>query len=545
MFKLKDYTLGSVLESSADRFPDKPGLSRVNGRPWSYAEIRERVAVVSDNLRLAGVAKGDRVAILCENRPEWVIAYLGVTTMGAIIVPILVDFTPAQILAILDHSGAKAVFVSNKYLKKFDDLKNRLGIVNIDEEFETMVPHPEAGLRETVLPDDVAAIIYTSGTTGASKGVELTHRNMISDAVATKSIIRMSPRDCLVSILPLAHTYECTIGFLVPFAQGACIYYLDKPPTAQALLPALATIRPTAMLSVPLIIEKIVRAKVIPELEKHPAYRNPLLRPFLERVAGMKLRRTFGNRIRFFGIGGAGVAPDVEAFLYRARFPYALGYGLTETAPLIAACNSRHLVLRSTGTALRGVELRIADPNPETGEGEIQARGDVVMKGYYRDEARTREAFTKDGWFRTGDLGVIDRRGRLFIRGRLKTMILGPSGENIYPEEIEAVLNAVEGIQDSLVYEEETGGLVALVYFDPAFRERLLAEMQDRIELVENTASEALDRIRKEVNASLTAFSRLGRVVEQPIPFEKTPTQKIKRFLYPKAGAKKPSHGRS
>ncbi len=283
------------------------------------------------------------------------------------------------------------------------------------------------------------------------------------------------------------------------------------------------------MLTVPIIIEKTYRASVRPSLEKIGLYKSPLFKGLLIRVAGKKLMKKFGGHLRFFGVGGAALAADVEEFLRGAKFPYAIGYGLTETAPLLAGCHPSKTVFRSTGPAMQGVELRIADKNPQTGEGEIQARGPNIMPGYYKDPDKTAEVFTADGWFKTGDLGYFDAKGNLYIRGRSKAMILGASGENIYPEEIESLLNAHEHVAESLVFSDEKG-LAALVHLKPEILEKLEATVADRVE----DAGAMLEGIRKEVNARLSAFSRIGRVHIQKEPFEKTPSQKIKRFLYPK-----------
>ena len=358
----------------------------------------------------------------------------------------------------------------------------------------------------------------------------LTHGNIVSNVGATRTIIKMHPGDRLLSILPLAHTYECSLGLVAAVLQGAAVTYLDRPPTASALLPALAGVRPTVMLTVPLVMEKIVRSKVLPELQRHALYARPLPRRVLNLIAGVKLKRLFGGRLRFFGIGGAGLAPDVERFLAEARFPYAIGYGLTETSPLVAGSAPFRTRVGSTGPALAGVEVRLADAGP--GGGEIQVRGPNVMRGYYLDPERTREVFTDDGWFRTGDLGTRDDRGRLFIRGRLKTMILGASGENIYPEEIEALINQSEAVAESLVY-GDTAGVTALVHLKPEVLESLYDRVADGIAKVEHAAADLLERIRREVNEKLAAFSRVQRVQLQRDPFEKTPTQKIKRHVYP------------
>ena len=536
VYKLADITLRDMLLQSSATYAEHIALATVDGSlAISYGDLAPLGAALASRLRAEGLGSGDRVVLLSENRPEWGLAYLSVTAAGFTAVPVLTDFHPDQIAAIAAHSEAKAAVVSSKLRPKLGDFK---GLIVPMESLAT----PEARARAArtdaaaafppVNPEDLAAIIYTSGTTGASKGVMLTHRNIVSNVMATRSVIHLHRTDLCLSILPLAHTYECTIGFLAPMLQGSSIRYLDKPPVASVLLPALKSLRPTIMVTVPLIMEKVYRSSVLPALQKIAVYKHAFLRPLLHWVAGIKLKKTFGGRMRFFGIGGAALAPDVEKFLLEARFPYAIGYGLTETAPLIAGCAPFRTRLRSTGPALRGVELRIADPRPDTGEGEIQARGPNVMKGYYKDPDRTAEVFTPDGWFRTGDLGVFDAEKRLYIRGRLKTMILGASGENIYPEEIEALINVSEFVSESLVYGEK-GGLTALVNLKPEVMDRLKSAAQDRIEDAERAAEELLEKLRREVNAKLAAFNRISRIAFHREPFEKTPTQKIKRFLYP------------
>jgi long-chain acyl-CoA synthetase len=566
-----------MLEKSACRYAERPALAMVGGRSLRYAELDPRTKRVAALLGLLGAKKGDRVGIVSENCPEWGIAYLGIVRAGCVAVPILTDFTAEQTENILRHSDSGFVFTSKRFAAKLDLAKAETGsragrIVLAVEDLSVLcapaalaVPSTaaldaaaDAFVSPELCADEVAEIVYTSGTTGLSKGVMLTHRNIISNAEGSRRFIMIRRTDRFLSILPLAHTYEFTIGFIIPLLAGAAVYYLDRPPSTTVLLPALRAVRPTIFLSVPLVIEKIYRGSVKPTLEKISLYRYPIFRGLLERVAGHKLLRTLGGKIRFFGIGGAPLAPDVEAFLNRAHFPYSIGYGLTETAPLLTGSRPGRVKLHAGGDPTTGVELRIADPRPDTGEGEIQARGPNVTPGYFKDPERTKEIFTADGWFRTGDLGVMDARGRVAVRGRIKTMILGASGENIYPEEIEAILNASPYVAESLVYGDESG-LTALVQLKPEIAEELAARVKDKIEEAEEAAAKLqeavgaalgraeeriaqaeksaealLEGIKRETNARLAAFSRLAVVRIQAEPFEKTPTQKIKRFLYPR-----------
>jgi long-chain acyl-CoA synthetase len=576
MYTIERYTFTEVITKSSARYADRPSLAMVGGKPIYFREIDGRSKRIAAILGLLGIRKGDRVALLSENRPEWGLAYLGIVRSGAIAVPIMVDFTAEQIANILGHAECKALVVSPRlaakapagaegpFLLSVEDLSvidsPRAPRAPTGEE----IARAEASFSEPPIDaDELASIIYTSGTTGSSKGVMLTHRNFVFDAISARRFIYLRRTDRLLSILPLAHAYEFTIGFLIPLLQGSAVYYLDRPPSATALLPALAEVRPTVMLSVPLVIEKVYRSSVKPALEKISLYgKVPALRPLFERLAGMKLYKTFGGRLRFFGIGGAPLAADVESFLHNARFPYSIGYGLTETAPLIAGNKPGRVHVHTTGLPAGGVELRVADRRPDTGEGEIQARGLNVFPGYYKDPGRTAEAFTQDGWFRTGDLGVMSESGRVTVRGRLKTMILGASGENIYPEEIEALLNSSPYVLESLVYGDDKG-LTALVHLKPETLERLslheiTAVVKDRVEEAEVAAeslgkavgaaahhageslegaekavAQLLESIKREANARLAGFSRLARVEHQAEPFEKTPKQSIKRFLYP------------
>lgn len=567
VYTIERFTINEIVHKSTRVYASRPALAMVGGKPIYFRELESRTRRIAAILTLAGIKKGDRVALLSENRPEWGLAYFGIIRAGAIAVPIMVDFTAEQIGNIVAHSESAAIIVSSKLLAKAPP--ESTGIVRVSvEDFSVQ----EAGLGSSftqaeiesaatsfeeppVQADELASIIYTSGTTGASKGVMLTHRNFVSNAISARKFIYLRRTDRLLSILPLAHAYEFTIGFLIPMVQGSAVYYLDRPPSATALLPALAAVRPTVMLSVPLVIEKVYRSSVRPKLEAMGLYKKAWARPLLERLAGMKLYKTFGGKLRFFGIGGAPLAPDVESFLHAARFPYSIGYGLTETAPLLAGNKPGKVRVHTTGLPAGGVDLRIADARPDTGEGEIQARGPNVFPGYYKDPERTAEAFTSDGWFRTGDLGVMDESGRVTVRGRLKTVILGASGENIYPEEIEALINSSPYVLESLVYGDERG-LTALVHFKPEALERyplneLAAAVRDRVEeaemavgnaahhageslgKAEKAISHLLETVKRETNSRLAAFSRLARVEHQAEPFEKTPKQSIKRFLYP------------
>lgn len=550
-----EFTLAAIFEESVRRFADRSAVSFVGASPLSYAALGDEVAKTRAALRRLSVRPGDRVAILSGNMPNWAVAYFAVTTMGAVAVPLLPDFHENEIATFLRHAGCDVLFVSERLEAKVadQDLPRLRTRIRIDDmtilEGDTEAPAEQTASRiplwkastgredaADVRPDDLAVIIYTSGTTGKSKGVMLTHRNIAFNAIQVQTIQPVRDSDVFLSILPLSHTYENTLGLILPVLNGASVYYMEKPPTASALLPALEQVRPTIMLSVPLVIEKVYKQRVLPELTKSGLLRKihgtNAGRRLLYRLAGKKLKKTFGGRLHFFGVGGAKLDATVERFLREAKFPYAIGYGLTETAPLLAGANPQQVRYQSTGPAMKGVELRIANADPASGEGEIQARGPSVMRGYYNEADLTREAFTEDGWFRTGDLGSFDADGHLYIKGRLKNLIVSSSGENIYPEEIESVINTHRYVLESLVMEKK-GRLVALVHLNYEEIEEHFAHLKEEaVQFVQQKVEETLDELHRYVNGRVNRFSQINAVVEQRYPFEKTATQKIKRFMY-------------
>ena len=511
----------------------------------TYSQMKRRVEAVMALLEKYSVQKGDKIAILSSSMPNWGVTYIAITSMGAVAVPILPDFAAGEIANVLQHSGARLVFVSASLTSKIAGFSSdSLKAVITTDDFTVISGYngsgfdPDARLEREydVNEEDLAAIIYTSGTTGKSKGVMLTHRNICFTAEQCLDIQHVVADDVFLSILPLSHTYEQTLGLLLPLFNGASIYYLRKAPTPSVLIPALEKIRPTTMLSVPLIMEKIYFSKVAPAFNKNKIistlYHISLFRKMLNRIAGKKVFMTFGGRLRFFGIGGAKLNPTVEQFLIDSHFPYAIGYGLTETAPLLAGTRVGTPRLGSTGPAMKGVVLKINDPDPVTGEGEVWARGANVMKGYYMEPALSAEVLTPDGWFRTGDLGVIDNDNYLSIRGRLKNMIVGSSGENIYPEEIESVINDFSHVIESLVVQKK-GKLVAMVHLNIEELQAKYRQMKKEFtDHAEQLIDEYLEELRKYVNSRVSKYSQLQLVVYQPEPFQKTATLKIKRFLY-------------
>jgi long-chain acyl-CoA synthetase len=552
--QLQRLTISEILRTGVSRYASYPFASFTDGKGYSFAEYADRIRGVQRFLASKGVGRGDRIALLGENHPHWGIAYLAVTTYGAIGVPILPDFQSRDIAAILRHAEVVGVCLSRRMEEKASDAVPaeiwRLSIddlAEVDARGRTVTPLEPvsagedgdvlaAEVPEEVREEDTAVIIYTSGTTGNPKGVVLTHRNIAHNVVSTSYIpVKLRPGDRLLSILPLAHTYECTIGFLTPLLIGCGIFYLRSLPAPRVLLPALKAVRPQVMLSVPLLMEKLYRNMVVPKLQgSRPLqfiYRFSPGRKLLHRIVGLRLRRIFGGKMKYFIIGGAPIAQEVERFLREARFPLAKGYGLTETSPLVAGCTPAYDRLYTVGTPLRGVAVKINSPDPGNEPGEILVKGPNVTSGYYREQQRTSEAFDEEGWFRTGDLGTLDADGYLTIKGRLKNMILGPSGENIYPEEIENLLYEDSAVSEALVTEEE-GRIVARVHLDYDVLKEKVRDWADSAADVTREVGDYLDGLRKSVNSRLASFSRVARVKEEPEPFEKTPTNKIKRYLY-------------
>lgn len=536
---------------------------RYGHRAMRYDEVADAVEALQARLAAEGVKTGDKVALCSENMPNWAIVYFAVTAMGAVIVPILTDFHDSEIRHIIAHAECKGVFVSRKkrgvleaeHLKALafvcltDDLSD-------DDDFEAMdgTRSSEAltgltrlksgvmnmsGFKNDASPsepreDDLAAIIYTSGTTGSSKGVMLTHRALAFQSLSSQAIIEVTPRDRFLSILPLAHTFECSIGLLVPFVHGASVTYLSKIPTPKILIEAMAEVKPTVMLSVPLVIEKIFKNRILPSFHKNTlmrlAYSIGFVKKALHRIAGKKLYALFGGELRFFGIGGAPLSGMVEQFLMDAAFPYAVGYGLTETAPLLSAARPNCAKLHGVGPAFPGVKLRI-DSNTAAQSGSICVKGPNVMLGYFKNPEKTAEVFDAQGWFNTGDLGFLDADGYLFINGRSKNMLLGPSGENIYPEQIEAILMEHDAVEDALVYAVDAQ-LVARIHFDYDKLDTMPGIKHDSETQVHRAIDALMETLRYDTNTRLSKFSRLARIIEQREPFDKTPTKKIKRYLY-------------
>lgn len=546
---LKKLTLPELLKNSCSKFKNNLSLNFVQSENRTYQDLYNEVTSLANHLINLGIKKGDKVAILSANMPQWGITQFAIASTGAIAVPVLPGFCTLDIKNILEHSEAKIIFVSKLLYKLVEDvhtdfLEHKIlmnTFAHIPEGYKAedieklkqgidlanTAPLPEIAIEE----EDTASIIYTSGTTGFSKGVELSHKNIVWNAQQCSTMQKVCENDRFLSILPMAHTFENTLGLLLPLMFGAKVFYLDRVPTPKLLVPAMQKIKPTIMLAVPLIIEKIYKQQILPKFTSskvmNAIYQFAPTRKLLNRLAGKKLMQTFGSELIFFGIGGSKLDGTVEKFLREAKFPYAIGYGLTETAPMSAGSAPGQTIFQGVGTTMEGVDLKINEPD-QTGQGEIWIKGPHIMKGYYKKPELTNEVMTPDGWFKTGDLGSFDKNGKLSIRGRIKTMILGSSGENIYPEEIESIINNFRFVNESLVVESK-GKLVAMVHFN-------MEELEKQFKNYKTQAGTYVEDLKKElcehVNSRVNNFSKLQLVMVQSEPFEKTPTHKIKRFLY-------------
>ena len=543
MRRLEVLTIPAMLQASYRDFANNQSLIFVGEENLTYRQLETEVKKAALQLQSLGIKKGDKVAIISMNMPQWGIAFFATCVLRAVVVPILPDFHPNEIKNIIQHADVSVVYVSETLRPKLEAIAE-LTVINI-ENFQIVSDTTQLLFEDineqlfeypVVEEKDLCSIIYTSGTTGKSKGVMLTHKNIVWTAQQSWIIQNIIPGDRFLSVLPLSHTFENTLGLILPIKYGATVNYLKKPPVATVLLAALQQVRPTIMLVVPLIIEKIYKSKILPEINRkfitRILYKIPTSRKLLHKVAAKKLFATFGGELKFFGIGGAKLDDNVERFLMEGGFPLAIGYGMTESSPLLAGAGVGKTRFLSTGIAVEGVQLRIAQSDRKTGLGEIQAKGENVMLGYYKEPEITKNTFTEDGWLKTGDLGCFDKDGNLYIKGRMKNMIVGSSGENIYPEEIESLINRMEYVLESLVVEQK-GRLVALVHLNMEELEKKYNSIKaETASFINDETSLILKEIQNKVNEQLNKFSQIQRVVWQTAPFEKTPTQKIKRFLY-------------
>jgi len=548
---IKERLIG-YFEQSISQNWDIEALSNYKEKGYTYKEIAEKILKLHILFRDAGITEGDKIALVGRNSPNWCVVYLATVTYGAVTVPILPDFKPEDLTNIIVHSDSKLLFVDDKIYESLDITKmpDIAGVFSLDDfrliravkmaikdlfavlddKFRKTYPEvkPEHIKFSDVTNDKIAVISYTSGTTGFSKGVMLTHNSLSANVRYAQANMPLKPGDPIVSFLPLAHTYGCAFEFLFPFSIGCHITILTKTPSPQIVVQAFKEIRPRLILSVPLVIEKIFKKQLLPVISK-PAMKIMLAVPginlFLRKKIKDKLVDTFGGRFHEIVIGGAAFNADAEKFFRKIGFHFTVGYGMTECGPLISYASWDTTRLGASGRPVETLEVTIDSPDPENIVGEIILRGDNVMAGYYKNEKATREMIDDEGWMHTGDLGVIDKDKNIYIKGRSKSMILGPSGKNIYPEEIEAVINNKNYITESVVISVDNK-LVALI--NPDF------EAMKKDNITEEQLPAILETIKKEVNERLPEFMSVSRFRIHNEEFVKTPKRSIKRFLYTK-----------
>lgn len=559
--KLKQNTIRHLLEHSVSHYAKLPSIAFAGDMAISYQALFRKINELTAELFRHNIHAGSKVVILGENSPNWVVSYLAVTSMGAVAVPVLPGFSDANIRHIVRDSDSEAVIVADKLRSAIEDFQTPAlsKIISLEDFTITTVkeslsehvsklrqhiqerfgsePSAEAIFQALPYPkpEDLAAIIYTSGTTGNSKGVVLTHSNIVTDVLYSLERFPLTTDDRFLSILPLSHTYEATGGMLCPLATGVSIYYLRGLPTPQRLLSSMESVKPTGVLTVPLVVDKIYRRKILPGLQKSKltwgAYQKPFFRKQLNKIAGKKMIQSLGGCLRFFMFGGAALNKDVEQFLIDAKISYSTGYGMTETSPILTINPFGRVRMGSCGQPIPGIEIKIHNPNPETGIGEICVRGPIVMQGYYKNKKATDAIFLEGGWLCTGDLGFFDEDGYLFIRGRSKNVIVGPNGENIYPEIIEQQLIQSPYIDECVVYQHQQR-LVAKVHLDQDNIDQHLASLGEPVEDRDEAIAALLEQEREKTNIHLPTFSHIKMMEVFPEAFEKTPTNKVKRYLY-------------
>lgn len=540
------------IEQSIRKNWDIEALSNYREKGYSYRDIAEKILKFHIYFKEIGVKEGDKIALVGRNSANWCVTYLAVVSYGAVIVPILPDFKPDDLMNLINHSDSLHLFADDKIFETLDPSRMPLltGVVSLDS--FTLIKSFSSGIKEAfeaveakflsaypglkpehvkfsdITNDKLAVISYTGGTTGFSKGVMIPHNSLAANIRFAQNNMPLEPGDPVVSFLPLAHTYGCAFEFLFPFSIGCHITILTKTPSPQIILQAFKEIRPKLVLSVPLVIEKIFKKQILPVISK-PHMKILLAIPGINNILHKKIREklttSFGGRAKEIVIGGAPFNAEAERFFRKIRFNFSVGYGMTECGPLISYRSWDTTVLGGSGKAVDTLEVTIDSPDPQKIVGEIILRGENVMQGYYKNEKATREMIDEKGWMHTGDLGLIDKDGNIFIKGRSKTMLLGPSGKNIFPEEIEAVINNMDYVTESLVLMEDNK-LVALIY--PDF------EMLKNHGISEDKLPEKLEEIRKAVNEKIPDFMQVSKFRVHPEEFAKTPKRSIRRFLYTK-----------
>ena len=527
---------------------DRPALGNFRGELFTFGEFATQIAKFHVFFEAIGLKKGDKVALCAKNSARWGVTFFAANTYEAVLVPILADFHPDSVNSLVDHSEStilltdtdiwaklditkmptvKAVISSSDFslLYAADEAINEAN-KNIDQLFAQKYPNGFDASYVSYPKDndkELAIINYTSGTTSAPKGVMLRYECLSANVEFGQKRLPSYPEDKIVSMLPMAHMYGMMFELIYPLCGGSSIYYLGKTPTPALLLGAMAEVKPYLVITVPLVMEKIFKSKVAPVVNK-PVMKVITSIPGVNQLIFKKIRNTllnaFGGNVREIVMGGAALNPDVEKWFRKFKLPFTVGYGMTEAAPLLAYEDWWEFAPKSCGKGVDSVEVRIDSEDPYNKVGEIQAKGISLMSGYYKNEEATKAAFTEDGWMRTGDLGVIDAKGNIFIKGRSKNMILSANGQNIYPEEIEAAVNNQPYVIESVVV-DRGASLVALVYVD---KDKV---KEDGLEL-----DAQMNLLKAEVNKSMPAYSKISKVEVMDQPFEKTPKMSIKRFMY-------------
>jgi long-chain acyl-CoA synthetase len=548
---IKERLIGYIEQSIIQNW-EIEALSNYREKEYSYKDIAEKILKFHILFSESGIREGDKIALVGRNSANWCITYLASVTYGSVIVPILPDFKPEDLINIINHSESRLLFVDDKIYESLElnRMQEIIGAVSLDD--FSMITSVSPALKESfahldekfskaypelrkedikfsdISNDNLAVISYTSGTTGFSKGVMITHNSLACNVRFAQNHMPLKPGDPLVSFLPLAHTYGCAFEFLFPFTFGCHITILTKTPSPQILVQAFKEIKPRLILSVPLVIEKIFKKQLLPVINK-PHMKILLAIPGINKLLHKKIREkltdTFGGKFYEIVIGGAAFNADAEKFFKKIGFRFTVGYGMTECGPLISYASWNTTKLGASGRAVDTLEVTIDSPDPEKIVGEIILRGENVLTGYYKNDKATKEMIDNKGWMHTGDLGIIDKEGNIFIKGRSKSMILGPSGKNIYPEEIESVINNKNYIMESVVISEDNK-LIGLVFPD--------YEMMKRDNISEEQLASILDQTRKEVNERLPDFMSVSKYRIHPEEFVKTPKRSIKRFLYTK-----------
>jgi len=544
-------SVNKILQRSMAENWDRPALTNYQGMTLAYRDVARRMAKLHLAFEQGGLRKGDKVAICSRNQANWGVCFMAALTYGAVAVPILHEFKPGNIHYLVNHSEARILFVDEVTWEGLsaDEMPDLAVVVHINTLKCLYAATPElADIREHLneifgkrypnsfgpsdldyyedSPEELAIINYTSGTSGFSKGVMLPYRALYSNLQFAKedAMPMFGPGHNVVSMLPTAHMYGLMFEFLYEISIGTHVHFLSRVPSPKIIMQAFSEIHPAVIIAVPLVIEKVYKTKLKPLIDKTKYYRYiPVLDKVIEKRICTELTNAFGGQFEEVILGGAAFNPEVEKFLHKIGFRYTVGYGMTECAPIICYAHWDKVKVGSSGRPALNMQVRIDSPDPENIPGEVQVKGPNVFLGYFKNEEATKAAFTRDGWFKTGDMGVLDKDNYLFLRGRSKCMVLGPSGQNIYPEELEAVINNFNYVVDSLVVEDD-GGLTALIYPDwhqgeldgmprPVFQKRILDMLPA-------------------INQELPNYAQIKKIELMPEDFERTPKKSIKRYLY-------------